>query len=42
MSGWYEVRVSAVARSPAWLRAQYLATADLFIRYGPDENGRRS
>jgi biopolymer transport protein ExbB len=32
-----EVRVSSVARSPAWIRAQYLSTADLFISYGPDE-----
>ena len=29
-----EVRVSAIARSPAWIRAQYLSMSDSFITYG--------
>jgi len=31
-----EVRVAGVARSAAWLRAQYLAQSDAFLRYGEE------
>lgn len=33
-----EMRISDVARTPEWIKAQYLSMTDNFLIYGPEEN----